>query len=124
MNTTTVTPASIARVYLDTWNETDAERRRRLLQQHWTEDAAYADPMASVQGADPIAALIGAVHARFPGFRFTLLGTPDGHGDYVRLAWALGPDGSPAPIEGSDVVTLEGGRIRRVIGFIDRAPAG
>ena len=62
--------------------------------------------------------------SRFPGFRFTLLGTPDGHGDYVRLAWALGPDGSPAPIEGSDVVTLEGGRIRRVIGFIDRAPAG
>ena len=116
-------PASIARAYLETWNETDDERRRSLLQKHWTRDASYVDPMMRGEGEATIAGLIGGVHQRFPGFRFRLSGTPNGHGDHVRLSWTLGPDGSEPPIEGSDVVVLQDGRIRQVIGFIDRAPA-
>ena len=116
-------PASIARAYLETWNETDDERRRSLLKTHWARDASYVDPLMRAEGEAPIAGLVGAVHQRFPGFRFKLTGTPNGHGDYVRLSWSLGPDGSEPPIEGSDVVVLQDGRIRQVIGFIDRAPA-
>jgi hypothetical protein len=41
----------------------------------------------------------------------------------VRLAWSLGPDGAPALIEGSDVVTMARGRIANVIGFLDKVPA-
>ena len=116
-------PATIARAYLETWNETDAERRRSLLATHWTRDARYADPLMRGEGDAQIAGLLAAVHQRFPGFRFRITGSPNGHGEYVRLSWSLGPDGSAPPIEGSDVVVLEGGRIRQVIGFIDRAPA-
>jgi hypothetical protein len=116
-------PAFIARAYLDTWNETDAERRRALLKKHWAEDAHYADPMMQGDGEAAIAALVGAVHERFPGFRFKPTGTPNGHGDYVRLSWSLGPDDAAPPIEGSDLLVLQDGRIRQVIGFIDRAPA-
>jgi hypothetical protein len=116
-------PVTVARAYLDTWNETDDERRRSLLRQHWTNDACYADPLMRGEGEAHIAGLVAAVHQRFPGFRFRLLGTPSGHGEYVRLAWSLGPQGSEPPIEGSDVVVLQDGRIRQVIGFIDRAPA-
>jgi hypothetical protein len=47
----------------------------------------------------------------------------DGHGDYVRLSWTLGPAGDEPPIEGSDVVIIKDGRISQVIGFIDRATA-
>src|SRR3954468_982862 len=35
--------------------------------------------------------LIGAVHERFPNFRFSLLGEPDGFGTNVRFSWGLGP---------------------------------
>lgn len=115
-------PASIARAYLDTWNETDAERRRALLKRHWAEDARYVDPMMQGEGEAAIAALVGAVHERFPGFRFKPTGTPNGHGDYVRLSWSLGPSVGAAPIEGSDLLVLQDGRIRQVIGFIDRVP--
>lgn len=113
----------IARAYLETWNESDASRRASLLDAHWTPQASYTDPLMQATGAAQIAGLVAAVHERFPGFRFVLTGTPDGHGPFVRLSWSLGPDGAPPPIEGSDVIRVDGGRIGEVIGFIDRAPA-
>ena len=115
--------AAIARHYIDTWNEPDEARRRALLARHWSEDASYVDPLMRAEGTAQVAALVAAVQQRFPGFRFALTGTPDGHGEFVRLSWSLGPEGDAAPIEGSDVVELRDGRIGRVIGFIDRAPA-
>ena len=115
--------AAIARHYIDTWNEPDEARRRALLARHWSEDAGYVDPLMHADGTVQVAGLVAAVQQRFPGFRFALTGTPDGHGEFVRLSWSLGPEGGAAPIEGSDVVELRDGRIGRVIGFIDRAPA-
>ncbi|MBV8474339.1 MAG: nuclear transport factor 2 family protein [Hyphomicrobiales bacterium] len=115
-------PRDIAQRYIATWNETDPDERMTLLRSGWAEDASYADPMAKVAGAEALGALIGGVHDRFPGFRFALIGEPDGHGDYVRLAWSLGPEGVPAPIEGSDVVTVANGRIASVVGFLDKVP--
>ncbi|MEP6875538.1 MAG: nuclear transport factor 2 family protein [Burkholderiales bacterium] len=112
----------IADHYIAAWNETDADRRRALVREGWTEDARYADPLASVSGGDHICALIESVQARFPGFRFALVGVPDGHGEHVRFSWTLGPAGVAPPIEGSDVVVTRGGRIASVIGFLDRVP--
>jgi hypothetical protein len=115
-------PAFIARAYLETWNETDETKRQSLMKRYWADDATYADPLMTADGAEKISGLVGAVHQRFPGFRFKPMGTPNGHGKYVRLSWSLGPGGIEPPIEGSDVVLVDEGRIRQVIGFIDRAP--
>ena len=116
-------PLAIATRYLDTWNETDPERRRRRLAEGWTDDARYVDPLMSGRGAAEIDGLIGAVHARFPGFRFAVVGAPNGHGDHARFSWSLGPAGAEPPIEGSDVVALRDDKIADVIGFLDRVPA-
>lgn len=116
-------PATVAGRYLETWNETDGDRRRRLLAEGWTDDARYVDPLMSGVGAPQIDGLIAAVHERFPGFRFAMLGSPDGHGDHVRFSWSLGPAGGEPPIKGSDVVELQHGRIAKVIGFLDQVPA-
>jgi SnoaL-like domain len=113
---------AIANAYLDTWNQRAAPQRQALLARHWNADARYVDPLMAGQGTAQIGGLIAAVHERFPRFRFALLGKPDGHGDYVRLSWSLGPDDGDAPIEGSDVVRLRDGKIDEVVGFIDRAP--
>lgn len=117
-------PATIADAYLAAWNESDAQRRALLLEQGWVGDASYVDPLMMGQGLAQIGELIGGVHARFAGFRFSRIGTPDGHGDHVRFSWALGPAGVEPPIKGSDVVELRGGRICRVVGFLDQVPAG
>ena len=116
-------PKSVAQAYLETWNEPDEDLRRSLLGKHWTTTATYVDPLMRAEGTQQIGSLVGAVQQRFPGFRFRPSGTPDGHGDYVRLSWTLGPAAGEPPIEGSDVVIMRDGRISQVIGFLDRAPA-
>jgi hypothetical protein len=115
--------AKIAARYIAVWNETEPHKRRALLVQGWTEDASYVDPLMQGRGHEQIEALIGAVHDRFPGFRFSLDGKADGHGDHVRFSWLLGPDGGEAPIKGTDFAQLEGERLKTVTGFLDRVPA-
>jgi SnoaL-like polyketide cyclase. len=115
-------PADIAEIYIAAWNETDPKARRALIADTWTADAVYVDPMAAVAGHDGVATLIAGVQERFPGFRFALIGDPDGHGEHVRFSWGLGPDGQDAPIKGTDYVRLEDGRLKSVTGFLDQVP--
>lgn len=115
---------TIARNYIAAWNETDATTRRALIARTFTEDAAYVDPMMAGDGHDGIEAMIAGVQAKFPGFRFALDGDVDGYGDKIRFSWALGPDGAPDMVKGTDFGVVSDGRLRRVTGFLDRVPAG
>ncbi|MBZ4324003.1 nuclear transport factor 2 family protein [Streptomyces huiliensis] len=110
--------------YLAAWNA-DAETRAAAVAAAWTEDGSYTDPLADVAGHEGITAVIAGAHEQFPGFEFRPTGAVDGHHNTVRFAWELvsTADGS-APVSGSDVAVLaEDGRIRSVLGFLDRVPA-
>jgi hypothetical protein len=112
--------------YFEAWNAGDPVARTKAVAAAWTEDGSYTDPLADVSGHEDIAGVIAAAHERFPGFEFRLTGAVDGHHDTARFSWELvsAADGS-APVAGSDVITLDGqGRIRSVLGFLDRVPAG
>jgi hypothetical protein len=115
--------ASIAARYIALWNETDPDRRKTLMADLWAEAGTYSDPLMHGDGHDQIDALITGVHGQFPGFRFALVGQPDGYGDQVRFSWQLGPEGSDGPIKGTDFATLENGRLKSVVGFLDQVPA-
>ncbi len=115
-------PAAIAEAYIAAWNERSATTRKEKLASHWAGTAAYRDPQIRVEGLDAIEALISGVQDRFPGFRFALKPNASGYDGVVRLAWTLGPDGLEAPIEGSDVLVLADGKIKEVIGFLDKVP--
>jgi ketosteroid isomerase-like protein len=110
--------------YVAAWNETDAEARAKAVADLWTEDATYTDPLADVAGHDGIAAVIAGAQGMFPGLVFTPGEVYDAHHHIARFTWHLGPaDGEPVAV-GFDVVELaEDGRIRRVLGFLDRVPA-
>lgn len=113
----------LAQRYIDTWNETDPVARRATVDALYSEDARYVDPMAVAEGAEAIAATIGAVQDQFPGFVFRLAGPVDAHHDQARFGWALGPADAPAPIVGFDVVvTNQAGRLQTVLGFLDKVP--
>jgi len=118
-----MTPDTIAHQYIAAWNETDPQRRRALIAETWAEDAVYVDPVMAGRGRAEVEALMAGVHERFPGFRFALIGKPDGFADKIRFSWALGPDGADAPIKGTDFVQLEDGRLKSVTGFLDQVPA-
>jgi len=109
--------------YLAAWNETDASRRRKLVDELWSEDGSYTDPLADAHGRAEIDGLIGAVQQQFPGFAFTLGGPVDTHHDQARFTWHLGPDGAEPVVIGFDVAVLNGGgQIRSVYGFLDQVP--
>jgi len=116
-------PHAVAEDYISAWNESDSGRRRALMALTWTQDASYADPLMRGEGLDEIDALIAGVQQRFPGWRFAVAGRPDAHGDHVRFSWALGPDGADSVIEGADFALVQDGRLKSVIGFLDKIPA-
>jgi len=115
---------TIARRYIDLWNERAPGRRRDILKQHWARDAKYVDPLMSGEGHDGVDALIAGVQQGFPDFRFHLIGEPNGFGDHVRFSWGLGPDGADSPIKGTDFAVLKDGRIKSITGFLDQVPQG
>ncbi|SNS75880.1 SnoaL-like domain-containing protein [Geodermatophilus saharensis] len=110
--------------YLAAWNETDPAARRALVDDLFTADVRYTDPLADVEGRDGLDGLIAAVQAQFPGFVFRLAGPADAHHGQLRFTWHLGPAGTEPPVTGFDVaVTDDDGRIRTVLGFLDRVPS-
>jgi hypothetical protein len=115
-------PKTIATAYIDLWNERKADRRRDIFKANWTSDASYVDPLMSGDGHDGVEALIAGVHQRFPDFKFTLIGEPNGYGDYMRFSWGLGPDGVDSPIKGTDFAVLKDGLIHSITGFLDQVP--
>lgn len=95
------TAAAIGEVvagYFRLWNETDA---------------TYRDPLLAAEGYDALDAVIGAVHAQYPGHRFRLTGAIDAYPGRARWNWALA---------GLDVAVLDDdGRLRSVTGFFEVA---
>ena len=116
--------ATHAERYLAAWNATDPAARRAAVAEVFAPDARYTDPLVDAEGRDAIEATIAAVQQQFPGFVFRLAGEPDAHHDQVRFTWHLGPEGAEPPITGFDVAVVDAdGRIRTVLGFLDRVPA-
>jgi hypothetical protein len=119
----TATP-DLADRYVAAWNATEPATRRALVDALFSDDVTYTDPLADVAGRDGLDALIAAVQERFPGWVFRLAGPADAHHGQLRFTWHLGPEGAEPPVTGSDVaVTDADGRIRTVLGFLDRVPS-
>lgn len=114
---------AIAEAYMTAWNATDAAERAALIEKTFAADVAYRDPIMQGDSHAGIDALIAGVQGQFPGFRFTLKGDADGYADTIRFSWALGPEGVPSVIEGTDVCQIEDGRLKTVTGFLDKVPA-
>lgn len=110
--------------YIASWNETNPEVRRKLVDDLWAADASYIDPFAAAHGRDEIDATIAAVQAQFPGFAFTLASPVDAHHNQARFSWGLGPAGAEPVIVGFDVaVAAPDGQLASVLGFLDKVPA-
>src|SRR5918911_593343 len=114
---------TIVQRYIDTWNETDPQRRRALIAEVFTEDAAYTDPLAAVRGQAGIDQFIAAAQAQFAGLQFSLGSPIDAHHDQARFTWHLGPPGAEPVVIGFDVAVVHNGRLGAVYGFIDKAPS-
>lgn len=111
--------------YIAAWNERDAAKRRELVAKTYTEDANYTDPHRSGDGHEGISTMIAAVQERFPGYSFRLKNGVDAHNNCARFQWeAGGTKDAPLHFVGTDfIVVSPDGRLKRVTGFVDEAPA-
>jgi hypothetical protein len=114
--------AAVIDRYFAVWNETDAARRRNLIAQTWTEDAAYIDPLIEGVGHAGIDVMVGGVQVQFPGHIFRLTSAIDAHHDRVRFAWELAPEHGAALVKGTDFGVIVGDRLQSVTGFLDQVP--
>ena len=109
--------------YIETFNETDAARRRVLIAATWTGSARYVDPVMQGEGQDGIDSMIRGVQDRFPGHRFQRIGDVDAHNDRVRFSWELLPPNGPALVKGTDFGVVDQGRLSAITGFFDQLPS-
>ncbi|GLS31835.1 SnoaL-like domain-containing protein [Mesorhizobium albiziae] len=111
--------------YCAVWNEADPARRKALLNAVWADGATYTDPRADTAGADELLAHIARVRESRPGARILRTSTVDVHHDVARFGWSLvEADGTERP--GLDIALLspDGRRIERIIGFFGPLQAG
>ena len=115
--------AATVDAYFAMWNEPDPARRAEVIEQAWSPDGRYVDPLLEAQGHAALSEMVAAVHAQFPGHRFRRVSGIDAHHDELRFGWELvGPDGA-LTAAGLDLGALaEDGRLRRVTGFFGELP--
>ena len=110
--------------YLQIWNQRDAGARRNDVRAVFADACSYTDPLTAVTGHDGIDGFIAAMQQQFPGVRFALAGAVDAHHDVARFSWHALVDGRDEPLAiGFDVIAVDGGRIQRVVGFLDKVPS-
>jgi hypothetical protein len=124
METTTMSDVTtLVDRYIALWNEGDPDRRRALVEQVFTADGRYLDPLMAGEGTDGIDAMVAAAQAQFPGTRFELAAGPDHHHDRVRFTWQLKlVNGGGELATGIDFAVLDAdGRFASVTGFLEQA---
>jgi hypothetical protein len=109
--------------YIALWNETDPERRRRLVAGTFSDRASYLDPLMASEGLAAIDHMVEAVQERFPGHRFRRAGAVDGHHDRIRFGWELTSADGLVVARGTDFAAVAADRLATVTGFIDQMPA-
>ena len=110
--------------YLEALTETDAARRTELIEQAWTEDGRFVDPLFDVQGHAALDELAQGVIAQYPGHTFRRTSGVDSHHNLVRYTFEFtSPDGTVV-ITGTDVgVLADDGRLQGMAGFFGDVPA-
>ena len=97
--------------------ETDAGRRRDLIDKVWAPDGQLIDPPLDAAGRDAISEMAAAVQGQFPGHSFRRTSAVDAHHGFARYGWDLVAADGSVTVSGVDVAELDNGRLRRVVGF-------
>lgn len=109
--------------YLSAWNETDPQRRARLVEQVWASEGKLIDPPLAAEGHRGITEMAGALQSQFPGHKFRRASGIDSHHDHLRFAWELVSPEGKVVLAGQDVGELApDGRLRRITGFFGPLP--
>src|SRR2546425_7327426 len=102
----------------DVFGENDPARRRAAIDEMFTEDCVFYDPMGGVyRGRDEIHRIAGEVKATHPDFRYQPIAEPQEVGNGGRVQWVSGRPGEAPAYAGTDFIIARGARISAVYVF-------
>jgi hypothetical protein len=102
--------------YITLWHEPDAQLRRKIITQLWTEDASHFTRTRIFHGYEELVERVEAAHetlVKTQGYLFQLTGEVDAHHDVVKFSWEMvKADGGSVAATGTIFLLLkEDGRI-------------
>jgi hypothetical protein len=107
----------------DVFGENDPKRRRAAIDEIFTEDCVFYDPMGGVyRGRDEIDRIAGAVRATHLDFRYQPIAEPEAVGNGGRVQWVEGRPGEAPAYAGIDFIIARDGRIAALYLFFDKLP--
>src|SRR5579864_2470380 len=93
--------------YFAMWNKHDPILRRAIIEETWTPDGSYVEPLMTAQGYDALEAGVSGMQGQFPGHSIRAAGEIETHHDRARWRWELlGPAGGAALAAGTNVAGL------------------
>ncbi|KAH0543725.1 hypothetical protein FGG08_002041, partial [Glutinoglossum americanum] len=108
---------------LNVFDERDASKRSTAVQDTYTEDITwYESPDNIIQGRAALNARASELQTEFPGFKFHADGIMSVRQNIGVLRWYYGPEDKPDMVRGTDVIIVEGGKIKALWTTIDNAP--
>jgi hypothetical protein len=105
------------------FDERDASKRSTAVQDTYSDDIIwYEAPDNVIQGRAALNARASELQAGFPGFKFSADGIMSVSQNVGMLRWHYGPEERPDMVRGTDVIIVEGGKIKALWTTIDSAP--
>ena len=105
------------------FGESDAARRRAVIDEIFTEDCVFYEPGGVHRGRDAIDLVAGAVKATHPDFRYQAIAEPEELGDAGRIRWVSGRASESPAYAGTDFIIVQEGRIAALYLFFDELPS-
>jgi len=107
----------------DVFGENDPTRRRKAIDEIFTEDCVFYEPNGGVyRGRDEIDRIAGVIRATHTNFRYKPLAEPEELGNAGRVRWVEGRPGETPTIAGTDFIIVRDGRIAAIYLFFDKLP--
>jgi hypothetical protein len=107
----------------DVFGENDPVRRRKTIDEIFTEDAVFYNPMGGVfRGRDEIDGVAGKLRAMHPDFRYQPIGKAEEVGNGGRIRSTEGRPGEKPEVAGTDFIVTRDGRIAAIYLFFDKLP--
>ena len=105
----------------DVFGENDPAPRRAAIDQIFTEDCVFYDPMGGVyRGRDEIDRIAGELRTTHLDFRYQPIAEPEEVGNGGRVQWVEGRPGEAPAYAGTDFIVARDGRIAAIYLFFDK----
>jgi SnoaL-like protein len=107
----------------DVFGDSDRVRRRKVIDEIFTQDAVFYDPKGGVyRGRDEIDRIAGELRVMHHDFRYQPIGEPEEVGNGGRVRWTEGRPGEKPAVAGTDFIVTHDGRIAAIYLFFDKLP--